>query len=127
MKIAPLFLAFCALVFGSASEAQDSGGSAPVPQSAKILAIGRFNARPTPEQLQILSLRWYSTGKIDQWFSPRDGNGVVLILNLSSVREADALLTEPGGQQPLLTFELIPVDALIPLSRLLPKASKPAK
>ena len=129
MKIVVGFLTLSFLLIPFASEAQDpvSFKSPSVP-IGKILAIGRFNARPTPEELKILSLRWYVTGKIDQWFSPKDGNGVVLILNLSSIKEARSMLDEGSREQPpLLTFELIPVDPLIPLTRLLPQAAKPAK
>ena len=128
MKTVACFLSLCILLSAFACEAQTPAAS-PLPSVpvAKILAIGRFNARPTPEQLKILSLRWYVTGKIEQWFSPQDGNGVVLILNLSSVAEAHAMLAGPPGQQQLLTFELIPVEPLIPLTRLLPQPATPAK
>ena len=129
MKTVARSLTLFVLLSAFTCEAQTSSASQPtsVPV-AKIIAIGRFNFRPTPEQLKILSLRWYVTGKIDQWFSPQDGNGVVLILNLSSVEEAHAMLEAgPLGQPPLLTFELIPVEPLIPLTRLLPQPTKPAK
>ncbi len=110
-------------------EAQPPEAS-PVPavHATKILAIGRFNAPPTPEQLKMFSLRVYVAGKIDQWFSPQDGNGLVLILNLSSVEEASAMLDAgPPGQPKLMSFELIPISPLIPLTRLLPQPAKPAK
>jgi hypothetical protein len=129
MKTVACFVAISSVLipFTCGAQTPVAAQVASVP-SAKILAIGRFNARPTPEQLQILSLRWYATGKIDQWFSPQDGNGVLLILNLSSVDEAHAMLDSgPPGQPQLLTFELIPVDPLVPLTRLLPHPAKPAK
>src|SRR5882724_12627415 len=109
MKILSPFRALCLVVILFTCEAQEPVASVPSAPAVKILAIGRFSTRPTPEQLKILSLRWYVTGKIDQWFSPQDGNGVVLILNLSSAQEAHAMLAGPPGQQQLLTFELIPV------------------
>src|SRR5229473_3146599 len=113
MKTAARFLSLCILLTPFACEAQTPAASQlPSVPVAKILAIGRFNAPPTPEQLKILSLRWHVTGKIEQWFSPQDGNGVILILNLSSVEEANAMLAGPSGQQQLLTFELIPVEPL---------------
>jgi hypothetical protein len=87
MKTAASFLTLCFLLIPLASDAQEPIAShSPSPPTGKILAIGRHNARPTPEELKILSLRWYVTGKIDQWFSPKDGNGVVLVLNLSRPR-----------------------------------------
>ena len=128
MRIVSLFRALCLVVILFTCEAQEPVAAVPSAPAVKILAIGRFNTRPTPEQLKILSLRWYVTGKIDQWFSPQDGNGVVLILNLSSIEAAHAMLaTGPSGEQQLLTFELIPVEPLVPLTRLLPQTPKPAK
>jgi hypothetical protein len=51
-----------------------------------------------------------------------------LILNMSSIEAAHAMLaTGPSGEQQLLTFELIPVEPLVPLTRLLPQTPKPAK
>lgn len=129
MKTIARSFAVCCLLIPFACEAQMPAASRlPSLSATKILAIGRFTSRPTPEQLQVLSLRWYTAGKIDQWFSPKDGNGVVLILNLSSVEEAHAMLeADTHGQAQLLTFRLIPVEPLIPLTRLLPKAVKPAQ
>lgn len=129
MKTIGSFFALCFLLIPFASSAREPAAAHPssVPP-AKVLAIGRFTARPTPEQLKILSLRWYVTGKIDQWFSPLDGDGVILLLNLASVDEARAMLEAgPAGQSQLLTFELIPVEPLIPLTRLLPQPAKPAR
>lgn len=129
MKTVTSFFTLCFLLIPSACEAQEPAAahSSSVPPP-KVLAIGKFTARPTPEQLKILSLRWYVTGKIDQWFSPVDGNGVILLLNLAAVDEARAMLDAgPPGQSQLLTFELIPVEPLIPLTRLLPQTAKPAQ
>jgi hypothetical protein len=129
MKTVASFLTLCFLLMPLTSKAQapvrHHSASRP---TGKILAIGRFNRRPTPEELKIFSLRWYVTGKIDQWFSPKDGNGVVLVLNLSSNEEARSMLEAGTGEQPeLLTFELIPVEPLTPLTRLLPQAARPER
>ena len=64
--------------------------SSPLPPTPtnRILAIGRFNASPTPDQFKLLAsrevpdtLRLYLAGKIDQWYSIQNDNGVVFILN----------------------------------------------
>jgi hypothetical protein len=87
--------------------------------------IGRFNTPPTPEQLNIISLRLFVSGKIDQWFCPLDGHAVVMVLNFSSVQEARALLEGPApGKPKLLTFELIPIVPLVPLTRLVAPEAK---
>jgi hypothetical protein len=52
----------------------------------------------------------------------------VLVLNLSSIKEARSMLDEGSREQrTLLTFELIPVEPLVPLTRLLPQAARRAK
>src|SRR3954466_14032644 len=72
---------------------------------AKVLAIGTFVGPPTREQLATLSVLLYQTGKVDQWYSPQDGHGVVWILNLSSVDEAHAMLEAlPFGKPTVMTF-----------------------
>jgi hypothetical protein len=106
----------------------------PVPTN-RILAIGRFNAPPTPEQFKLLStrevpdtVRLYLAGKIDQWYSIQNDNGVVFILNASSVEEAHTMLEAlPLGQAKLMTFQLIPIGPISPLALLLPKPDKPTQ
>ncbi|HTC74529.1 MAG TPA: hypothetical protein VK684_03055 [Edaphobacter sp.] len=103
--------------------------------TTKILAIGRLNVPRSPEILKLLSskeapdtVRLYLAGKIDQWYSLKDGNGVVFILNLSSVEEAHSMLEGlPFGQAKVMTFELIPLGPLAPLSLLLPHPDNPAQ
>ncbi len=103
----------------------------PVP-TTKILAIGRFGAPPTRDQLQLIAskevpetVRLYLAGKIEQWYSLKQGNGVVFILNMSSVEAARATLEAlPLGQAKLMTFELIPLGPISPLALLLPHADK---
>ena len=73
-------------------------------------------------------MQLYLGGKIDQWYSLREGNGVVFILNMSSVEEAHDLLEKlPLGQAGLMKFELIPIGPLSPLALLLPRPDRPAE
>ena len=66
------------------------------------------------------TVRLYLHGKIDQWFSRKDGAGVVFIVNASSVEEAREVLSAlPLAQASLMSFELIPVGPLFPLGILL--------
>ncbi len=100
--------------------------------TTRILALGTMRSPLTPEQQQEImprevpdTLRLYLQGTIDQWFARRDGTGVVFLLNLTSVSEAEALLEAlPLGQAKLMTFELIPVGPLFPLALLLSKSGK---
>jgi hypothetical protein len=136
MKTLTRMIALSLLLIPVALEAQMKKSSplASTPTN-RILAIGRFNAPPTPDQFKLLAsqevpdtLRLYLAGKIDQWYSMQNDNGVVFILNASTVEEAHTMLEAlPLGQAKLMTFQLIPLGPLSPLALLLPKPDKPAQ
>jgi hypothetical protein len=136
MKTLARTIALSLLLIPIALEAQ-MPKSSPLPPTPtnRILAIGRFNAPPTPDQFKLLAsqevpdtLRLYLAGKIDQWYSIQNDNGVVFILNASTVEEAHTMLEAlPLGQAKLMTFQLIPLGPLSPLALLLPKPEKPAQ
>jgi hypothetical protein len=136
MKTLARTIALSLLLIPIALEAQ-TPKSSPLPPTPtnRILAIGRFNAPPTPDQFKLLAsqevpdtLRLYLAGKIDQWYSIQNDNGVVFILNASTVEEAHTMLEAlPLGQAKLMTFQLIPLGPLSPLALLLPKPGKPAQ
>ena len=96
-------------------------------KTTKILAIGTLAAPLTEEQRKgIMSrevpdtVRLYLAGKIDQWYVRADGKGVVFMLNLSSTDEARAMLDQlPLGKAELMSFDLIALGPLSPLSLLL--------
>ncbi|MBV9034862.1 MAG: hypothetical protein JO182_10255 [Acidobacteriaceae bacterium] len=74
------------------------------------------------------TVRLYLAGKLDQWFVRRDQNGVVFLLNVSSVDEARALLEKlPLGQEKLMEFDFIPLGPLTPLGLLLQESAGAAK
>jgi hypothetical protein len=127
-------LSLLLLPFTANAQAPAASPLPPTPTN-RILAIGRFNATPTPDQFKLLAsrevpdtLRLYLAGKIDQWYSIQNDNGVVFILNASSVEEAHTLLEAlPLGQAKLMTFQLIPLGPISPLALLLPHPDKPAQ
>jgi hypothetical protein len=136
MKKLARTIALSLLLVPIALEAQTPKPSplSPTPTN-RILAIGRFNAPPTTEQFKLLAsqevpdtLRLYLAGKIDQWYSIQNDNGVVFILNASTVEEAHTMLEAlPLGQAKLMTFQLIPLGPASPLALLLPKPDKPTQ
>jgi hypothetical protein len=95
--------------------------------TTKVLAIGSWTAKATPEaRLPIMpseardTMRLQLAGKIDEWFAKADGSGAVFLMNVTDPAEAHRLLEKlPLGQAGMMTFELIPVgpcsDALAPL------------
>ena len=92
----------------------------------KVMAIGTLKPL-TPEQRQTYlpkevpaTLQIYLDGKMEQFWLRDDDAGVIFLMSVDSVEEADALLKAlPLGQANLLTFELMPVGPLSPLGMLI--------
>jgi hypothetical protein len=99
----------------------------PVLPTSKILALGRFTAPPTPEQVKTIfpfevpdTLKLYLDGKIEQMWARQDQKGPVFLMNVTSVAEAHALLEKlPLGKAKLMEFELVELTPLTPLHMLL--------
>lgn len=108
------------------SLASDAKGLPPVPV-IKVMAIGHFDLPPSPERLRAMlpeemsETGWlYLDGKVDQWYVRKDREGVVFILNVTSVEEARRLLSSlPLSKAHLLIFDFIPLGPLQPLGTLL--------
>ena len=100
--------------------------------TTKVLAIGSWTAKATPETRPAImpseardTMRLQLAGKIDQWFAKTDGSGAVFLMNVTDPAEAHALLEKlPLGQAGMMTFELIPVGPLWPLGLLLREPGK---
>ena len=99
----------------------------PVLPTMKILALGRFVATPTPEQLKTIfphevpdTLQLYLDGKIEQMWARQDQKGPVFFMNVTSVQDAHKILEAlPLGQAKLMEFEYIELTPLTPLHMLL--------
>ncbi len=97
------------------------------PPTTKILAIGSLTAPLSPDEMKTLmpneatqTVELYLNGKIDQWWFRQDGEGVVFLMNVTSVDEADSLLKRlPLGVARRMTFQLMPLGPLKPLRILL--------
>jgi hypothetical protein len=95
--------------------------------TTKVLAIGSWTAKATPETRPAImpseardTLRLQLAGKIDQWFAKSDGSGAVFLMNVTDPAEAHKLLEDlPLGRAGMMTFELIPMGPLWPLGLLL--------
>jgi hypothetical protein len=100
--------------------------------TTRVLAIGTWTAKATPETIPPIMLseardtmRLLLAGKIDQWFAKIDGSGAVFLMNVTDPAEAHALLEKlPLGQANMMTFQLIPVGPLWPLGLLLSEPTK---
>ena len=99
----------------------------PIVPTTRILALGRFTAPPTPEQIKSIfplevpaTLQLYLGGKIDQWWARQDQKGPVFLLNVTTIDEAKSLLEPlPLGQAKLMEFEYVELGPLTPLHLLL--------
>ncbi|MGC1891884.1 MAG: hypothetical protein WA709_38385 [Stellaceae bacterium] len=92
----------------------------------KVMAIGTLKPL-TPEQRQMYlpkevpaTLQLYLDGKIEQFWLRDHEAGVIFLMTVDSVEEADGLLKAlPLGRANLLTFELMPIGPLAPLGMLI--------
>lgn len=99
----------------------------PATPTTRILAIGTIAPGADFQRVQSIlpsemraTAELYLQGKIDQWYSLEDRNGVAFILNVTDPAAAKAMLESlPLGQAHLLTFELIPLGPLKPMRQLL--------
>ena len=116
-----------ALLFSLAGVARTQAQSDVLPTPAtRILAIGTLQPDTDLAKVRALlpaevreTVKLYLDGKIDQWFSLKDRNGVVFILNLTDTDAAIAMLEKlPLGQAHLMHFELIRLGPLSPLRQL---------
>jgi hypothetical protein len=131
-----VFAVGIAAMSSTATLAQTPSAAAPDPAFAvpttKLLAIGSFTAKATPNAWKALvpsemreTTLLYLDGKIDQWYVKPDQTGVVFILNVTDPKEEKALLDRlPLGQAGLMEFQFIPLDPLSPLRAILAEPSK---
>jgi muconolactone delta-isomerase len=93
----------------------------------KVMAIGTIKTPFTPEQqAQFMprevpaTLQLYLDGKMEQFWLRDKNAGVIFLMNVESVDEADSLLKAlPLGQANILTFDLMPIGPLAPLGMLI--------
>ncbi len=92
----------------------------------KVMAIGTLKPL-TSEQRQMYlpkevpaTLKLYVDGKMEQFWLRDNNAGVIFLMTVDSVEEADALLKAlPLSRANLLTFDLMPIGPLTPLGMLI--------
>jgi hypothetical protein len=92
----------------------------------KVMAIGTLK-KLTSEQRQAYmpkevpaTLQLYLDDKIEQFWLRDQEKGVIFLMNVSSVEQADKVIKAmPLGGAGLLTFDLMPVGPLAPLGMLM--------
>lgn len=128
-----LFLLLAMFLLAPFAQSQEAPGALPKTPTTRILCIGHLTA-PRAAAVKLLpdevhqTVQLFLDGKIDQWYSRNDQNGVVFILNVTTVDEAKQLLESmPLGKAKILVFDYIPVGPLAPLAFLLKDGAPPAK
>jgi len=112
-------------LLAAASPGQAQTQPFPTP-TTRILAIGTITPGASLASVRGIlptevkeTVKLYLAGKIDQWFSLADRNGVVFVLNVTDLQEAHAMLEAlPLGQAHLMQFQLLPLAPLSPLRQL---------
>jgi hypothetical protein len=130
MKVAFAIIAICAGLFPATIIGQ-SAPRVPTMPTTKILAIGNLTTPLSSEEIKTLlppevrqTVNLYLNGKIDQWWSRQDGGGVVFLLNVTSIEEAQSILGElPLGIKKKMTFQFLPLGPLNPLRLLLKEST----
>lgn len=126
-----LLTAAGAAAFGVGANAWAAKELPKVP-TTKIIAIGSLTSTATPEAVSAVlpeevreTVKLSLAGKIEQWNVRTDRNGVVFVLNVTDVAEAEAMFAKmPLDKAGLMTFEFIPVGPLSPLALLLDKPAQ---
>ena len=96
----------------------------------KVMAIGTLKPLSLEQRQRYLpkevpaTLQLYLDGKMEQFWLRDKEAGVIFLMTVDSMDEADKLLKGlPLGQANLLTFDLMPIGPLLPLGMLM----KPVK
>ena len=106
---------------------------APSPKTTDVMVILTAKTGVTRQQIMNImpaeiraTVKLYLDGKVRQWYSRGDGQGVVLFLAAETVEEAHAIMeTLPLSKENLMEHEYIPVSPLMPLGSL--TASAPSQ
>jgi muconolactone delta-isomerase len=92
----------------------------------KVMAVGTLKPLSEEQRQQYLSkevpatLQLYLDGKMEQFWLREKEAGVIFLMSVESVDEADRLLKSlPLGQANLLTFDLMQIGPLLPLGMLM--------
>jgi len=117
----------------AASIAQSQSGVAPgvpsvaIPKTTEVMVIQTAKQGVTAQQIMAVipaevraTVKLYLDGKIREWYSRRDGKGVIFLVEAKTQDEARALMeTLPLAKEQLMDHDYIPVGPLMPLRALL--------
>jgi hypothetical protein len=92
----------------------------------KVMAIGSISPLTPEQKRQYMpkevpdTLKLYLDGKIEQFWFRKDAAGVIFLMNVDSVEQAEAAVDAlPLTAAKLMKFDLMPVGPLAPLGLLI--------
>jgi hypothetical protein len=121
--------AFLVALLPLAAAAQSQPGQAPGasgatrPVTTEVMVILTARQGVTRQQIMAVmpseirdTVKLYLDGKIRQWYSRGDGNGVVFFIDAKTRDEAQAVMESlPLSQEHLMDYEYIPLGPVMPL------------
>ena len=116
-----------------ASVAQTPSGTASgvpsvaIPKTTAVMVIQTAKHGVNPQQIMAVipdeiraTVQLYLNGKIREWYSRGDGKGVIFLVDVKTVDEAQALMEKlPLAKENLMDHQYIPVGPLMPLRALM--------
>jgi hypothetical protein len=116
-----------------AAVAQSQSGQGPgasgvaLPKTTEVMVMLNPKQGVTRQQIMAImpseireTVKLYLDGKIRQWYSRGDGNGVIFLIDAKTQDEARAVMeTLPLSKEHLVDHEYIPVGPLMPLMGLM--------
>jgi hypothetical protein len=118
----------------AASPASAQPGAPPAPTTGVLAMLTVKADAPLAEIMKVRptevrdTVKLYLDGKIAQWYGRSDGQGVIFILNASTVAEAKAITDMlPFSKANFATFEYILLTPLTPLRILTAQPTSPPK
>lgn len=116
-----------ASVLAQAQASPQPPSGLPSPKTTEVMVILTAKQGVTRQQVMNVmpaeiraTVKLYLDGKIRQWYSRGDGQGVVLFLDVRTVDDAHAVMdTLPLSKENLMDHQYIPVGPLLPLAGLI--------
>jgi hypothetical protein len=123
----PLLASLLPLASAQSQPSPQPPPGVPSPKTTEVMVILTAKQGVTRQQIMNVmpaeiraTVKLYLDGKIRQWYSRGDGQGVVLFLDVKTVDEAHAVMdTLPLSKENLMDHEYIPVGPLLPLAGLI--------
>ena len=114
-------------VLPAASALAQPPSGVPSPKTTEVMVIMTAKQGATRQQIMNVmpaeiraTVKLYLDGKIRQWYSRGDGQGVIFLIDARTVEEARAVMESlPLSKENLMDYEYIPIGPLMPLTGLI--------